>query len=136
MADLTITAASVAQGSGATKVHGIAGTTITAGQTVYLDSSDSRYKLYDADSATAAARVCAGIALHAASSGQPLAVHTEGPLTIGATVTQGVAYYGSDTAGGICPVADLESGDYPCFLGFATSTTVIDVNIVHAGVAI
>lgn len=136
MSDLSITAANVAQGSGASKVHGIAGASITAGQTVYLDSSDTRYKLYDADSATAAARVCAGIALHAASSGQPLAVHTDGPLTIGATLTTGVAYYGSDTAGGICPVADLETGDYPCFLGFAISTTVLDVAIVHAGVAI
>ena len=136
MSDLTITAANVAQGAGASKVHGTAGASITAGQTVYLDSADNTYKLYDADSATAAARVCAGIALHAASSGQPIAVHTDGPIAIGATVTAGVGYYGSDTAGGICPIADLETGDYPCFLGFATSTSVIDVDIVHAGVAL
>lgn len=136
MADLTITAANVVPGAGATRIVGISGASITAGQTVYLDSADNRYKLYDADSATAAVRVCAGIALNGASNGQPISIHTAGPLAIGATVAAGVAYYGSPTAGGICPVADLSAGDYPCFLGFATSTSVINVAIVHAGVSL
>lgn len=39
-------------------------------------------------------------------------------------------------AGGICPVADLSSGDYPVLLGFATSASVLRVDIVEAGVAI
>jgi hypothetical protein len=65
MADLTITAASVLAGSGAKKVNGTAGATITAGQAVYLDSADNEYKLADNDSATAAVRTVAGIALHA-----------------------------------------------------------------------
>jgi hypothetical protein len=136
MADLTITASSVVAGSGAKKTTGTAGASITAGQTVYLDSATNTYKLADCDSATAAVRSPAGIALHAASSSQPLTILTSGPVTIGASVTAGVAYYLSATPGGICPVADLATGDYPVILGLATSTTVIDIDIQEAGVAL
>jgi hypothetical protein len=136
MADLTITAANVISGSGATRVTGTAGASITAGQVVYRDSSDGKYKLADCDSATAAVRSPAGIALHAASTGQPLTIQSAGPITIGATVTAGVAYYLSATPGGIAPVADLASGDYPVILGIATSASVIDIDIQEAGVAL
>lgn len=136
MSDLSITAANVLAGSGATTRLGTAGATITAGKAVYLDSSDNEYKLADCDSATAAVRSPVGIALNGASDGQPLVVLTEGPITIGATMTAGIAYYLSPNAGGICPVADVLTGDYPVILGIATSTTVLDVNIQEAGVAI
>lgn len=136
MADLSITAASVIAGTDANVAHGTSGATVTAGQAVYLDSTDSRYKLADANSGTAAARQPKGIALHGASAGQPLAVQTSGDITIGATLTGGVAYYLSDTPGGICPVADVGSGEYPCIIGIAKSTTVLDVNIQASGVAL
>lgn len=136
MADLTITAANVVKGSGSKVVEGTAGASVTAGQVVYEDSATSTYKLADCDSGTAAVRSPAGIALHAAGSGQPLAILTKGPITIGATLTAGVAYYLSATAGGIAPVADLGTGDYPTILGIATSTTVLDVLIHEAGVAL
>jgi hypothetical protein len=136
MADLTITAASVISGSGAKKTLGVAGAAITAGQAVYLDATTNTFKLADDNSATAAARVPFGIALHAASAGQPLSVQTEGPITIGAALTAGVAYYLSDVPGGICPVADLAAGEYPSILGIATSTTVLDLDIQRSGVAL
>lgn len=136
MADLVITAANVRAGPGARVVLGTAGATITAGKAVYLDSADNEYKLADCDSATAAIRSPAGIALNGASDGQPLVVLEEGPITIGATMTAGIAYYLSPTAGGICPVADVLAGDYPVILGIATSTTVLEVSIQEAGVAI
>lgn len=136
MADLSITAANVVSGSGATRVTGTAGASITAGQVVYRDSSDGKYKLADCDSATAAVRSPAGIALHAAASGQPLTIQTAGPITIGATVAASVAYYLSPTAGGICPVADLASGDYAVIIGLGTSTTEIDIDIQEAGAAL
>ena len=136
MADLTITAANVVAGSGAKITHGTAGASVTAGQPVYLDSATSTYKLADCDSATAAVRSPDGVALHASSSGQPLAIAESGPVTIGATLTAGVAYYLSATAGGICPVADLTTGDYPVILGIATSTTVLNLKIQEAGVAL
>jgi hypothetical protein len=136
MADLTITAASVIAGSGADIEHGTAGATITAGQTVYRDAATGKYLLADSNSATAAARTPRGIALNGAANGQPLAILKGGPITIGATVTAGVAYYQSDTPGGICPVADVGSGEYSCVLGIATSAAVVAVEIQASGVAL
>jgi hypothetical protein len=133
MADLSVTAANVVAGSGAKKATGTAGATITAGQVVYFDSTTSTYKLADTDSATAAVRSPAGIALHGATSGQPLTVLTSGPVAIGATVAVGDVYYLSGTAGGLAPFADVAAGDYPCIIGICTSTSVLNVKIQEAG---
>ena len=133
MADLSITAANVVAGSGAKKVTGTAGATITAGQVVYYDSTTSTYKLADTDSATAAVRSPAGIALNGASANQPVTVLTSGPVTIGATVAVGDVYYLSGTAGGLAPFADVAAGDYPCVIGICTSTSVLNVKILEAG---
>lgn len=135
MADLTITAANVVKGTGASVRSGTSGATITAGQVVYEDSTTATFKLADADGA-AALRSPVGIALNGASSGQPIDILTGGLITIGATMTAGLAYYLSKTAGGICPVADIASGGYATVLGIATSTTVLKVNITESGVAV
>lgn len=136
MADLVITAASVVPGSGAKTETKTAGATITAGQVVYLDSADNKFKLADTDSGTAAARSPYGIALHGASANQPLTAQTSGLITIGAAVTAGVFYYLSGTAGGICPVADVAAGDYPCIVGVATSASLMKVQLVESGVVL
>lgn len=137
MVDLSITASEVQPGTtDATFDQGTAGATITAGQTLYIDTSDSnKLKLGDCDSATAAVRTCAGIALHAALSGQPIRYQTGGSITIGATaaMTVGHTYLLSDTAGGIMPSADLEAGDYTSILGVATSTSVLLIRILNSG---
>lgn len=136
MSDISITAANVQKTATSKTESGVAGATITAGQWVYKDPSTGKYLLADCDSATAAARVPAGVALNGAADGQPLAIATAGPVTIGGTLTAGVAYYLSATAGGMAPVADLASGDYPCILGIATSASVLDIAIHSAGVAL
>lgn len=136
MADLTVTAASVLAGTNAEIVRGTAGATITAGQAVYLDTaSTGEWLLADSDSATVIARGSAkfGIALNGASDGQPLAIQTGGDITIGATVVAGTAYYLSDTPGGICPIADLATGDYITLIGIATSTAVIKIDPLYSG---
>jgi hypothetical protein len=136
MADLVITAANVVVGAGAKTEHGTAGATVTAGQPVYEDATTGRFLLADNNSATVRARTPKGLALNGAANGQPLAIVTEGPVTIGATLTAGVAYYLSDTPGGIGPVADLASGEYPTIIGIAASTSVLNVNIQSSGVAL
>ena len=133
-ADLTITAANVIAGSGAKKTTGTAGASVTAGQVVYLDSATNSYKLADNDAA--GAKSPAGIALHASASGQPLTILSKGPVTIGATVTAGNPYYLSNTAGGICPFADLGTGETVTLIGLATSASVIDVNLQESGVTL
>jgi hypothetical protein len=136
MADLSITPANVIAGTGAPITNTIAGATITAGHMVYRDASTERMLLADNNSATAAARVPFGVALHNASNGQPLAVAAEGNITIGATMTAGTIYVLSATPGHLCPIADLASGQYPCVVGIATSTTVLKLGINASGVAL
>jgi hypothetical protein len=136
MADISITAANVIAGSGAKVEHGTSGDTITAGKLVYRDQTTGRFELADSNSATAAARKPRGFALHGAADGQPLAVLYDGPITLGAVLTAGVGYYLSDTPGGMCPVADIGSGEFSVFLGMATSTSVLDVNIQASGVSL
>lgn len=135
MSDISITAASVVAISDDI-AHGTAGATITAGQVVYKDSVTGKYLLADNNAATVAARTPSGIALHGASLNQPLAVLKSGDVTIGGTLTAGVAVYLSGTAGGICPVADLTTGMYPTILGIAESATVLRLNIQPSGVAL
>jgi hypothetical protein len=130
MANLVITAANVVPGSGAVIVQGTAGATITQGQSVYLDTiTTGKWLLAGDKAATAQGRVATGIALNSATTGQPIDVQKSGLITIGATLVAGVAYYLSATAVAIAPVADLAAGDYPCLLGMATSTTVLNLQI-------
>lgn len=136
MADISITPANVIAGSNATVDHGTAGATITAGQVVYRAASDKKWKLADSNSATAEVREATGVALNSASNGQPIAVQKAGDITIGGTLTAGVALYLSDTPGGICPVADVGSGEYVCLLGVTKSTTVLALDIQYSGVAL
>jgi hypothetical protein len=135
MADISITAANVVAGSDAVRESGTAGATVTAGQLVYLDTSDMKYKLADANGA-AALRVPNGIALNGASNGQPLSVQKGGDITIGGTMTAGIPYFLSDTPGGLCPLPDIGTGEYSCIVGIAKSTSVLAVNIQPSGVAL
>ncbi len=134
MADITITAANVLPGADARIEHGTFGATVTQGQVVYKDAADGKYKLADTDSATAAVKVPRGIALNAGSDGQPATIQLSGDITIGATLTAGVAYYLSPVAGGIAPLADVAIGDDYTLIGLAESTTVLHLDIQVSGV--
>lgn len=136
MADITITAANVVAGSDATKEPGVAGETIAAGKAVYKSSTTGLWMLADSNSATLEARKAQGIALCGASLNQPIFVQTSGPITIGATLTAGTAYYLSDTPGGICPLADVGSGEAVCLLGLAASTSLLNVGIQYPNVVL
>jgi hypothetical protein len=135
LADISITTTAVVPGSDARITHGFAGAAITAGQAVYKASATQLYMLADADSATAEARSPDGIALNGAAVGQPVAVQTKGDLTINAVLTANTPFFLSGTAGGICPIADVGTGEYLVQLGIAKSTTVLAVEIKATGVA-
>lgn len=135
MTDISITAANVIPGAGATTRDTIAGATITAGKVVTIDPATNKYVLCDTDHATTALRIAKGIALNGASDGQPMKVQTAGPITIGGTMTAGVAYYASNTAGGVSPAADVAT-ERSVLLGIATSTTVLELDIQDSGVTV
>jgi len=135
MSDISITAANVVVGTGASVRDGTAGASITAGQAVYADASASNViKL--ADTSTSAKAACVGIALHAAASGQPIKYCTGGLLTIGATVAVGVPYFVSDNAGGLRPLADAGTGDYATFVAVGMTTSTVYVNPIATGAQI
>lgn len=135
MADVSITASAVLPGDDATLENGTSGATIAAGQRVYLDTATGRYELADADAATVLERRTRGIALNSASDGQPLRILRAGDLTVNAVLTAGVTYYGSPTPGGICPRADVLTGDFVEIIGVAKSTTVLAVALQYPAVA-
>jgi hypothetical protein len=134
MTDISITAANVVAGANAVKKAGIAGQAITAGQAIYLAAATQKWMLADNNAAGAEAREAIGIALNGAALNQPIVAQTAGDITIGGTLTAGVAYYLSD-AGGICPAADVGAGEYVCLLGLAKSASVLDLDIQYPNVS-
>lgn len=135
MADFAPTAANVVPSSSAQTAQGTAGETITAGMTLYINTSDSN-KLYKAqnDGTSLQATVC-GIAINGASAGQPVKYVTSGSLTLG-SITSGAAgliAVLSTTFGGMAPSTDLASTRYVTVLGVLTSATVLQVSIINSG---
>lgn len=135
MADLSITAASVVAGADSVQERGILGETVLAGQPLYFDTTTRKWFKADSNAGTELVRKAKGIALNGGAVNQPVMVHKSGDITIGATLVAGAAYYLSDTPGGICPVADVGTGEYVCLIGLAKSTTVLAVDIQYTGTA-
>jgi hypothetical protein len=136
MADLSITAANVVKGSDANFETGTSGDTLTAGMSVYKDTADSNKwkKASAASTAALAGSGGIGIALHAASSGQPIVVQTGGTITIGATIAVGQVYVVSPTAaGGIAPFTDLNTNNYVTYLGYGSTTAILKMLSIATG---
>lgn len=137
MADLSITAASVLASANCAPTRGINyGATITQGQVVYYDSTTATWKLADANGSSTgnAANSRLGIALVSGANQQPgVVAERDSYFTPGATLTNGASYWVSSTAGGICPVADVASGNVAQFLGVAKSTTILHLNPTPSG---
>lgn len=136
MADISITAANVKLVSGPTRQLP-AGAAITAGQIVYDETATGKAKLADNDDATAEVRAAAGMALHAASADQPLTLAKNGAIVdVGAVLTAGTDYYLSGTPGGICPRADVTTGDDPVRIGWAKTTSQLVLDFADMGVTL
>jgi hypothetical protein len=136
MADKSLTPASVVPSANATLIYGTYGATVTAGQAVYADATalDSlgraKFKLAD-NNASAATAAMQGIAVNGGSDGQPATICQADPVfTHGlATVAAGDVLVLSATAGGIAPVADLATGNYPvvAMVGLGATTAVLKI---------
>ncbi len=133
MTDLVVTAANVLEGASARKQTGVAGATITQGQSVFADTSGQLIGAQkDVDAASAAA---VGIALGAAEAGQPLVYQSGGEIDVGATLVVGETYVVGAAAGGIAPIADVLSTNFATILGVATAAGVLKLGILQSGVA-
>ncbi len=139
MADISVTAASVLASASAIIIRNFpSGATVTTGQTVYLDSTTSTWKLVDSNAAVTGNELATtkGITLNTAASGQPLDVCVKDTdFTPGGTLTNGTAVYSSVTAGGI--THDIPTtGAYPTVLGIAKSATKMNLNPTASGAVI
>lgn len=137
MSDISITPANVLASDSATPVRrGIAGATIGAGHVLYVDTAaDNVLKLADAD-ALASSQV-AGIALNGAAVGQPVEyIEADPEFAPGGTTVAGTTYYLSTTAGAICVIGDLASGDYVTVMGVGLAGNLIHLRPIVSATAI
>ena len=110
------------------------GATISAGQPLYLDSTDSEYKLADANLSADGAAV-KGIAMTPGVDGGYGIIATSGSIIlVGTTMAVGETYYAGATAGEINPDADVTTGWYVSRIGTAASATQLDISIKATGI--
>ena len=110
------------------------GATISAGQCVYLDSTDRKYKLADCNLSVATAAI-RGIAVTPGVDGGYGYVATGGSIIlVGTTMAVGETYYVSGTAGSIIPDGDLTTNDFVSRIGTASSATTLDIDLKATGV--
>lgn len=138
MAAISITAANVLASAAATIRREYAfGATVTAGQLVYLNSSN-QWALVDQDGNLGTGlNDLRGIALNNGGINQPAAVCTADPdFTPGGTVSNGLVVYGFTTAGAITFADIPTTAAYPVVVGLAKSATKMVLNIFASGVVI
>jgi len=134
MADIVVTASAVIMVAGGVKREGVAGGTITQGQPLYRNSAN---QMVPAQGDAAATDAVEGVALSAASAGQPVDFQYEGDLTFNAVLLAGMPYVlSAAAAGGICPVADLTVGEFGTLIGIAKSTTVMRLALATSSAAV
>ncbi len=131
MADLVITAADVQAQGGAGRSQKVAAATIAAGDALVADANAQAIL---ADDSTAALAAVIGIALHGASSGQPIEYQTGGRIDIGATLDIG-KHYVLSTAGGIAPVDDIAGGEFASYIGWAEDAQFLRLSLLAADAA-
>lgn len=136
MADISITSSAVVPSTTANIARGTAGATITAGQALYADASDSN-KLKPAAHSSAASAAVVGVAVNSASAGQPVEYITSGDVTVNSALTAATVYVLGNSAGAISAADDLHSSSgsrYGTIVGISTSATVLRVGINASGV--
>lgn len=138
MAAISITAANViASAAAVTRKEYAFGATITAGQLVYLNSSN-QWALVDLDGNLGTGlNDVRGVALNGGAINQPAVVVTsDTDFTPGGTLTNGLVVYGFTTAGAISQADIPGSGAYPVVVGIAKSTTKMNLNCFASGAVI
>ncbi|QPC83783.1 hypothetical protein G4Y79_05230 [Phototrophicus methaneseepsis] len=114
-----ITVGTVQAGLGARVSHARNGEAVAAGKAIYLDATDmNRAKL--ADPAAEASAQLAGFTVAGGADEGYCAYVSEGVVIFsGSPLTKGTWYALSPTPGGIGPLSDLDTGDYPTLCGYA-----------------
>ena len=135
MADFAPTPANVVASTNALVATGIAAAAIVAGD-LLAALANGTITQSDANG-IGTLSIVVGVALHAASTGQPIRYVTQDPsFTPGFTSTIGVTVIASGTVGKMCPDADKTSSWFVTEIGHFISTTQMKLILVPVGVAI
>jgi hypothetical protein len=130
MPPLSITASQVVPSATAKVGLYTAGAAITAGQAVYVTTGRT-VGLADCD-AGSGAQNCIGIAINSAPGvGQPVSVLESGVITLGAAAgpVNGVPYFLAPSAGGICILGEVLTGDIVVYIGVGIGSNQVAVRI-------
>jgi len=135
MADLSI--GTVVNLNPIVKTAGIAGETLTAGQSVYYKISDGRwYKAQATTLALSGYGTQVGICLVGGTVGTAVTIATSGDVDLGVSVTVGTIYViSAANAGGIAPWADLASTNLVTILGVGNAADIISMGVFASGIA-
>lgn len=134
MTDLSVTAGSVTPGANARLDYGVAGEAITPLQPVYK-AADGKWYKSDSNAGTDLIRAATAVSVVTAAANQPITVQKSGKVNCGSILTKNIPYFLSDTAGGICPIADVGSGEYGCLIGIGLSATELLLILAYTGAA-
>jgi hypothetical protein len=132
MATFSITAANVLHSTSATIFTGTAGTTITQGQPLYLDSTTNTYKLANALTNSPVA----GIAMVGASNQQDMVICSRDPnFAPGYTIAAGNVVIAGTGPGNVNPYEDRTTGWYVTSLGVGIGGNRLNFYITGSNVA-
>jgi hypothetical protein len=137
MADYVITPANVKiSGSNVRTSTVQVGEAVTEGQALYLDNTSGKYMLADATDTTKA--LVAGVTLTSSDLDGYALMQTSRTYFAGTTLVKGDPVFLSATAGGgdLCPHADLVSTNAVTLIGFASSTSEIELSINPTGITV
>ncbi len=123
-----------------TKVQGVAGGTLTVGESAYRKASDGKWYAAKADavgtSGTAGRTGTIGVVLVGGSALDTVTIATGGDIDVGVAVTKGTIYVVSAAnAGGIAPWADLSTGHFVTIIGVGNVSDQISLSPFPSGVA-
>jgi hypothetical protein len=114
--------------------QGTYGATVSAGQPVYKDVADSKWKLADSNDTAAKASVVGIAVTPGVDAGGAIIAKGGSIVLVGTTMTVGKPYYVGATAGSLVPESDLTTGDYVSKVGTASSATEMIIGLEATGV--
>ncbi len=133
MADLVVVAANVKPASSTVTKKGIAGESISAGQSVFK-ATDGQIELAEKD-LTAADAAAVGVSLNDAALDQPVEFAITGDINMGTILAIGQVYIVGAAPGGIAPEADAAATEFLTVIGVATTTSNLKLGLLQSGVA-
>lgn len=133
MADITITAADLEIPVDAVVEALTADVALSVGDFVYFDTADQELKLSDAG-ASATAQVEYIVVRAAAADEIAIVLKLSKRFVLGGTLgAAGTQYVLSDTAGKICLLSDLTTGNEIVIVGYSGSTTELVPSLTYTG---